>query len=221
MISVIIPAYNAELYVAEAIESVLKQTLNPFEVLVINDGSTDGTLEVLEGYLPRIKLITRENKGAPSTLNEGIRLASQPLIAFLDADDIWLPQKLKTQVDYLNKKPDLEGCFSLMKSFISPELKEEEKQKLNCPSEPQSGVVAKSSLLIKRSAFDRIGYFSTDFLIDFPEWIIRARAAQFNYDLIHEVLFLRRMHRGGLSSNPHYKEEMARLLKAVIDRRRK
>lgn len=103
-ISILMPVYNAEKYIATAVESILEQTITDFEFIIINDGSTDGTLAILEAYAQkdlRIQLVTRENKGLVATLNEGLDLVTTPLIARMDADDISLPDRLEKQVAYL------------------------------------------------------------------------------------------------------------------------
>jgi len=105
-ISVLMPVYNAKKYIKAAVDSILNQTFTDFEFIIINDGSTDGTLAILEKYAKkdtRIRLISRENKGLVATLNEGIALAKAPLIARMDADDIALPERFSVQKDYLDK----------------------------------------------------------------------------------------------------------------------
>ncbi len=109
-ISVVMPVYNAEKYIKQAVESILNQSFSDFEFIIINDGSTDGTLAILENYVKedeRIHLISRENKGLVATLNEGIDLAGSPLIARMDADDISLPHRFELQYIYLQENPDV------------------------------------------------------------------------------------------------------------------
>ncbi|MEM8828037.1 MAG: glycosyltransferase [Cyanobacteria bacterium P01_G01_bin.19] len=106
-VSVVIPAYNSAKYLAEAIASVLAQTYIDYEIILINDGSTDNTNEVIEPYLNSIRYFTQENQGVSSTRNRGIYLARGELIAFLDADDILLPTKLEKQVALFTAQPDL------------------------------------------------------------------------------------------------------------------
>ena len=106
-ISVVIPAYNAEQYVGRAIESVLKQTRPAEEVIVVDDGSTDGTAAAVEAYAPKVRLITQANEGASGARNTGIKAAQSEWIAFLDADDQWLPEKLKVQMAHLRRNSDL------------------------------------------------------------------------------------------------------------------
>ena len=106
-VSVIIPAYNSAKYLPEAIASVLNQTYTDYEVIVINDGSTDNSREVVEPYLDRIRYFEQENRGVSATRNRGIYLARGELIAFLDADDIFMPHKLQQQVAMFNAQPEL------------------------------------------------------------------------------------------------------------------
>lgn len=119
-ISVLMPVYNAEHYIAEAVESILKQTFTDFEFIIINDGSTDRSLEILQRYAEqdsRIRLISRENRGLVKTLNEGLTLAKAPLIARMDADDVAYPNRFAVQKDFLDKNPDcvcVGGKFGLI-----------------------------------------------------------------------------------------------------------
>jgi glycosyltransferase involved in cell wall biosynthesis len=103
-VSVIIPAYNAGAFVAECLESVLQQTYRSFEIVVVNDGSSDATESVLETYRDRIIYVAQENRGAAAARNAGIRLASGEFVAFLDADDYWLPEFLERQVPLLEER---------------------------------------------------------------------------------------------------------------------
>lgn len=109
MISVILPAYNAQGYIRSAVYSVLQQTCADFELIIINDGSTDQSLPILQDMAkrdPRIKLITRENKGLVATLNEGISLAQGTYLARMDADDLCMPARFEKQVAYLQAHRD-------------------------------------------------------------------------------------------------------------------
>lgn len=102
VVSVILPVYNGERYVLGAIESVIAQTYDHWELVVVNDGSTDGTPVIVEGVGdPRIRMITQENRGLPEAKNTGIREARGRAIGILDADDLWLPNKLERQVPLL------------------------------------------------------------------------------------------------------------------------
>ena len=104
-ISVIIPSYNSAAYLPAAIDSALNQTVAPLEVIVVNDGSTDETPQVLERYQGRIVTITQENRGLSGARNRGIAAAGGNLVAFLDADDVWLPEKLEKQIEVPQRTP--------------------------------------------------------------------------------------------------------------------
>jgi glycosyltransferase involved in cell wall biosynthesis len=106
-LTVLMPSYNAGPYIAEAIDSVLQQTFTDFEFIIINDGSTDNTMEVLRRYTdPRIKVVDQANKGVIDSLNGGIMMAKGTFIARMDADDICLPHRLQTEYDFLGSHPE-------------------------------------------------------------------------------------------------------------------
>lgn len=118
-ISVVMPAYNAKKYVAEAINSILNQTFTDFEFIIINDASTDSTKDIVESFKdPRIKLINNErNQGVAKSLNIAISAAKGKYIARMDADDISLPERFQTQFNFMEKNPDIDICGSWMKTF--------------------------------------------------------------------------------------------------------
>lgn len=220
-VSVLIPVYNAAPYIVECLESVLEQSRQADEIIIIDDGSTDQSLNKLAPYAqhPLIQVHTRENQGVGHTLNEALDLASGDLIAFLDADDVWVPHKLRQQVAYLQHQPALDACFGYVRQFISPDLPPAIQAGISCPSHPQPGWL-KQTMLIRRSAFDKTGLFNTAYHTgDFVEWFIRAKEAGLRYDMLPNTLTLRRLHRSGLASQSQHKKEFAHILKAALDRR--
>jgi len=110
MVSVVIPTYNRGWIIREAIDSVLDQDLKAFELIVVDDGSTDNTQEILSSYRDKIKVIRQENKGVSAARNKGIVLSSGTYVAFLDSDDLWLPGKLETQLEFFRNNPDALIC---------------------------------------------------------------------------------------------------------------
>lgn len=108
-VSVIIPVYNQARFVSEAIESALAQTYSSYEVIVVNDGSTDNTAEVLAAFAgdPRVRIVDQSNRGVAAARNAGAGTSAGDLLAFLDADDVWLPQKLENQVARFKQDPSL------------------------------------------------------------------------------------------------------------------
>ncbi len=125
LISVIIPVFNTEKYLAKAIESVLSQTLKPNEIIVVDDGSTDKSIEVARQFEPPVRIISQANKGVGSARNVGTQAASCDFLAFLDADDFWTENKLEIQLSYLENNPKTDMIFGYVEQFISPELSDE------------------------------------------------------------------------------------------------
>jgi glycosyltransferase involved in cell wall biosynthesis len=111
LISVVIPAYNAEKYLEETLASVRAQTFQDYEILVVDDGSTDRTVQIASDY-DDVQLLLQQNRGSAAARNTGIRAASGAYVAFLDADDIWLPSKLEKQVAYLQAHPRIEWSYT-------------------------------------------------------------------------------------------------------------
>jgi glycosyltransferase involved in cell wall biosynthesis len=111
-VSVVIPAYNAGKCIGAAIESVLAQTIPADEIIVVNDGSSDDTCAIVNSYGPRVRLISQENQGPSSARNAGVQAASSEFIAFLDADDQWLPQKTAVQLQAIRSTPGAVLCYT-------------------------------------------------------------------------------------------------------------
>jgi len=168
VISVIIPAYNYGRYLSEAIESVLAQTFTDFEVLVVDDGSIDGTAEIVKPHLrdQRVRYIYQENRGLSAARNTGIRQARGEYIALLDADDVWLPLKLERQLLLFEKAGDvvLVYCMvdlidengDILPNISWPHKKDATyKDLMYFPWVVGSG----SSVLIRKSVFDATGLF--------------------------------------------------------------
>ena len=117
-ISVVIPAYNAEHFLAQTLESVLAQTLAADEILVVDDGSTDATASIAEGFGPQVTVFRRPNSKAAAARNFGVEQATSDWVAFLDADDIWLPDKLQRQMQELRSDPGADLCYTSMTTLV-------------------------------------------------------------------------------------------------------
>ena len=110
LVSVIIPTYNRGWILKEALESVLAQDFRDFELIVVDDGSTDGTAELLAACGPPVRVLTQPNRGVSAARNLGLSAARGQLVAFLDSDDLWLPAKLKEQVGFFRANPEAMIC---------------------------------------------------------------------------------------------------------------
>jgi glycosyltransferase involved in cell wall biosynthesis len=117
-VSVIIPIYNGESYIMEALESVFRQDYLPQEIIIVDDGSTDKTAGILSDLPGRIRYISQKNQGPASARNRGILNAKEPILAFLDIDDLWVPNKLSTQINYIAQHPEIQYTIANFKYFL-------------------------------------------------------------------------------------------------------
>ena len=220
-VSVIVPCYNAERYLAEALTSVLEQRPSPEEIIVIDDGSTDGSAAIAERFAPRVRCVRQEQAGAATARNHGVSLASGELLAFLDADDLWPEGSLASRLTLLDGDRTLDMASGLVKQFISPELPDEIRRTLVCPEATSRGRVA-GSMLIRRHAFDKVGEFNPAFRIgEAVDWVARADGAGLVNAVAGEVVLLRRVHTTNTTTRLRdAKSDYLRVLKASIDRRR-
>ena len=221
-ISVIINSYNSERYLAAAIDSVLAQTLTPFEVLVMDDGSTDGSAEVARRYGAALRWEQRAHGGVAAARNAGVGQTRGDLIAFLDADDLWVPAKLALQAAAFRASPAPDAVFGQVQQFISPELDPAVAASLWAPDYPVPGRIA-SAVLISRAALARVGGFDTDLRItEFVDWYARALEAGLRILMLPDLVAWRRIHGQNNSMRDDDDQlEYPRVLKAALDRRRR
>jgi glycosyltransferase involved in cell wall biosynthesis len=220
-VSVVIPVYNGEKYLAEAIESALAQDYPRVEVVVIDDGSTDGSGQIASGYGEAIHFLSQERGGNGAARNYGVSKSQGELLAFLDADDRWHPTKLGRECEALAARPELSGARSLVHEFVSPEIDEETRRRIRATHSAIPGLHHYGTM--RREAFERLGGFTTDLQlavgVDFS-----ARWADLGLEseLINETLVERRLHK----SNNWTREagrhsDLALAVKASLERRRK
>lgn len=163
-VSVIIPTYNRGWTIGEAVDSVLAQDYRDFELIVVDDGSTDNTPQVLDAYRGAIKVFRQENKGVSAARNRGISETSGRFIAFLDSDDLWLPQKLSRQVEFFNTTPDALICQTeevWIRSGVRVNPKKRHKKPSGMIFEPSLALclVSPSAVMIRRSLLEIVGNF--------------------------------------------------------------
>ncbi|WP_254568467.1 glycosyltransferase family A protein [Oscillatoria sp. HE19RPO] len=235
LVSVVVPVYNVEAYIAETIQSILKQTYSNFEILIVNDGSTDRSIEIIQTFDdPRITLIHQENQGVSAARNRGIAQAKGEYIALIDGDDIWVPEKLEKHVQHLENSPQI-GLSFCRSAFIDlngaplgiyqmPQLTHIDLHHILCRNPIGNGSVP----VIRRAALEAIKHPSTrnngkslayfdenlHHLEDVECWLRIALKSEWQLEGIPEALTLYRVNLGGASTKVD--QQIASLEKMLI-----
>lgn len=211
LVSIIIPAYNASQHIAETIQSVLCQSYSNWELLIIDDGSTDGTFELINSLAKsdaRIKCLTKSNSGVSNTRNMGISLAKGEFISFLDADDIWYPENLEEKIKFIMNH-GIDVCYSSCETIDSDS--NSLKTVLTGSHTPLLNdilflkgnyITAPSGIVLKKMVIDKIGGFDTHLSnnADQDLWI-RILSNNFKIKLIDKILWKYRVHSKNMSGN--------------------
>lgn len=197
-ISIIIPTYNRSELLCEAIESVLKQDFTDYEIIIVDDGSTNETQKTVSRYGNRLRYIYQPRSGVSNARNTGIKTAAANFIAFLDSDDLWEPKKLSTQWEFFQKNPDAYICYTKErwlrnKEWVeSPRSYRPEKKSI-FPDLLERCYIGASSVMIRKELFDLIGYFDESMPVceDLDLWL--RIAIKYPIYLIDETLTVKRM----------------------------
>lgn len=221
LVSAIINVYNGERYLAEAIDSVFAQTHRPLELIVVDDGSDDGTAEVAKAYGSKLRYVYQPRGGIGAARNRAVELAQGEYLAFLDADDRFTPDKLERQLAAFDADPELEMVFGHMNEFVSPELDSQAAARIRPPVQDVPWRMT-NLMLVKRDSFFRAGLFSTELKVGVGvDWYAHAVEAGLK-ELVPPVLVLeRRLHsanNGILQAES--RGQYVHVLKAALDRRR-
>lgn len=217
----VIPAYNAEKFIREAIDSVLAQTYPVDEILVIDDGSKDGTCAVVESYGGKVRLLQQKNQGPSAARNRGVQSSTAGYIAFLDADDYWDPEKIARQIQCIESTPDAVLCYTGLVNFNL-----EEGWSVPGPATPlaearaalrlQNPKIVPSSVLVTREAFVRSGGFDTA-LKGSEDWDFAIAMLELGtFAVLDEPLTFYRCSSTGLSADA---DRMFLETKKMLDRR--
>ena len=223
LVSCIVPVFNGERYVAEALDSILAQTYRPLEVIVVDDGSTDGTAEVVAQYDDPVRYYRQSNAGPAAARNTGLTMAQGAFVAFLDADDLWHAEKLSRQMVRFADRPQLDLCVTHIQNFWIPEMEQEAKQFHDDRfSQPLPGYLT-VTLLARRAVFDTFGPFDpTVRHAEDVDWFLRAKEQQIVMELLPDTLVYRRMHQANMTREVVAgREALLRVTKAALDRRRR
>jgi glycosyltransferase involved in cell wall biosynthesis len=220
-VSVIIPVFNGQAYLAEALSSVASQSVKDIEIIVIDDGSTDSTYDVIRAFGdPRLRYLRQERAGAAAARNHGVNLAKGPLLAFLDADDIWMRDKLSLQIGSLTRA-DGQLIFAHVEEFITPDRLQELEGQVNVHPGPHPFRYA-STLLMRLDDFHRVGPFDNRWKLgEFMEWYARAVDAGLKPVVLPQILARRRLHDDNMGRRDRaHRRQYAEIIKSVLDRRR-
>ncbi len=215
-VGVVIPAWNAERWLGQALDSVLAQEHMPVDVLVIDDGSADATGDVARRYPPPVRVIGQANAGIGATRNRGVEQVSGDVVAFLDADDLLTPASIACRMRVLASRSEIDFVFGTVRRFSL--LADGVPVALN---EPQPGHLP-GAMLVRRTALAAVGPFPIQALVaEGLEWLLRARELRLGEVTLPEQVLWRRVH-GENNSLRHRAQmgEFAHALKASLDRRR-
>ncbi|PID77797.1 MAG: glycosyl transferase [Deltaproteobacteria bacterium] len=208
-VSVIIPVFNRDWGIREAVDSVLEQTYKNFELIIVDDGSYDNTRKILESYnSKRINVIRQKNMGVSAARNTGIKKASGDYIAFLDSDDKWIPEKLEIQMDYFSKHPEIFVCqtneiWIRNGKRINPSKKHKKPQGDIFIDSLSLCLVSPSAVMMKKEFFFKAGFFDESMKVceDYDLWLRAGLLFDF-YLIDKECVIKRGGHSDQLSSSP-------------------
>jgi len=222
-VSVVIAVRNAERYLAECLDSVAAQTLQDFEILVVDGHSTDRTEAIARGY-PKVRFFQQDGTGFQNAWNSGIRAAKGRTIAFVDSDDRWTPTKLEKQLAMLDADPELEAVIGKMRFFMEPgEVP---------PPGFRDRVLGRDHiaqmpgvLMVRPRLFEKIGLWAEDWQIASDiDWFLKLKDSGLPVGVVPELLLEKRVHSRNLSyvtaSDRIYPTEVLRLLHESIERKR-
>ncbi len=222
-VSVIIATFNRESYLKEALQSLASQTFNDFEIIVVDDGSTDKTKEIVESFPLPCRYHYQDNQGAAAAKNKGVELAQGSFIAFLDSDDLWHEEKLQRQYALLtaaNNAPDLVYCHGT--HFISREVEGRGRDRLHCPEGVVPALVT-SGMLTSKRCFLEVGWFDESLRVGIDiDWHLRAKLKGLSIHVFPEVFYYRRIHPDNSGYlNKNHRKQHVRVVKSYIDQMRK
>lgn len=221
-VSIQIPVYNSGRFIGKALDSILAQTYQDYEIIVIDDGSVDDTAEIVSKY-SEVKYLYQEHSGVSVARNKAIQMAEGEFVAFLDADDMWAPEKLEKQVSYLDAHPECSMIFTKVENFADGEIKEmSQRQEELLKTEIEYCLV---SSLMRKELFTKYGLFVEEYGYgEDTEVLARLRARGIDMTkCLDEPLYLRRVHttNTSLDHKKVSKDEYLSLLAGAFRKARK
>ena len=221
LVSIVLPLYNGERFIGETVASVLRQSYRNYELLVIDDGSRDRGRQLLPDDA-RIRLFVRDNHGVAATRNFGIEQARGEIIAFIDQDDEWLPEKLEIQMRRLMANPEVDYNLTMMRYDLVGGIPRPWWLKPEQVENPQPGLLP-SALLARRRAFSKVGLFNEKLVnASDMEWFLWAERLGVKREIIDQVLLLHKIHDSNRSHDQQTnKKELFMILRRQIAASRK
>lgn len=219
-VSVIIPVYNGEAFLAKAVESIQQQAYQPLEIIIIDDGSTDGTAKIAASFKDSVRYVYQPNSGPAAARNRGLRMARGSVIGFLDADDLWPENKLELQLACLFEAPPIEIVLGHIQ-YMRISAAKEGQPRFEKFSEP-AVFFNLGSALFRKSVFDKVGLFDeTLHCGEDVDWFMCAREKSVSIFILKEVTLLYRMHHNNMIRNKLTRDYyFINALKKSLDRRR-
>jgi glycosyltransferase involved in cell wall biosynthesis len=218
LVTVIVAAYNGERFLSQALESVFSQDYDPFEVVFVDDGSTDGTGEIAQSF--PVRYLHQENQGLPAARNAALRVARGELVAFADDDDLLPPSKLTVQARFLSEHPET-GCVLGRQEWIvedgvqAPELKRD-------PIFGELGGIQLVSAMFRRAVLDGLGGFDPTYrYAEDRDLFVRMRERGVEIEVLPDVVLHKRLHGSNMTMNQPESHPLLRSLKEKLERERK
>jgi glycosyltransferase involved in cell wall biosynthesis len=222
LVSIGIPVYNCERFLGEAIESVLAQTYEHVEVILVDDGSNDHSADIVRSFGSRVRYCYQTNAGIGAARNRAVELATGELLAFLDADDRWTEDKLAIQVAALQADPSLDMVFGQVRQLRNGPEWELGIREEKCNPDDLVGGMVPGAMTVKRASFSRVGPFREDCKIgEFIDWYARASDMGLRFTTLSDLVLWRRLHDANQGVRErHAITDYARVLKDALERRR-
>ena len=216
-VSVVVASFNGERFLRETLESVFAQDYDPFEVVFVDDGSSDGTAEIARSF--PLRYVYQENAGLPAARNAGVALATGELIAFVDDDDVWPRTKLGVQASYLGEHQKV-GCVLGRNEWIVEDGVEPPKLERD-PIFDELGGIQLVTMMIRRSAFEALGGFDPTYrYAEDRDLFVRMREQGIEYAVLPDLVLYKRLHGSNMTMNRPESHPLLRSLKEKLDRSR-
>lgn len=222
LVSVVLPVKNGERFIANAVKSVLSQSWRPLELFVVDGNSTDRTRAILADLaVPQLHVLDQVGGGIPGAWNQGIRAATGEYLAFISADDQWLPGKIDRQVTMMQDHADLLYTITKFRYVVEPDVKIPSTFNRDLLGRDLVGRIMET-LVVRRQALDLVGLLDERYATAHDvDWYARANALEAPHAIVEDVLLLKRVHDANASTNPDTNTpELFRALRASLTRRR-